>query len=773
MNIEIWPLERIVPYASNPRKNFNAIDKVAASLKEFGWKQPMVVDAEGVLVVGHTRREGALRLGWTEGPVVVARDLTPTQIKAYRLADNRTNEEAEWDNELLALELDALKLDGFALDLTGFDDLEIKELLDAGDDEAAGADAGAAKKPKTLKLTERFLVPPFSVLDARQGYWQDRKKEWIGLGIRSEAGRGEAPSANEDGVVKTTGGLLMRSLSSHPDYYNQKRKAEEKVGRALTPTEFERDHFVMPENDALASGTSVFDPVLCELAYRWFSPKGGTVVDPFAGGSVRGIVASKLGRQYIGVDLRAEQVEANRAQAEALCAPGTATVEINERAPDFTPELTPVEQHGEYFAKREDLWTRSGASGAKSRLMFKLAEERNAAGIITAGARISPQIERAALVARALGIPARLHTAEGKPTPEIQTCRDAGATVLQHQAGRLSVIKARLREDSEAHPDWLTVPFGVGLEEYAEDVAAQVANIPADVKRIVVPCGSGMSLAGILRGLERARIACDVLAVRLGHDPADYLEKFTTAAMRARVTFADAVQGFDEHSPVTEWQGIELDPMYEAKCIPFLAPGDCLWCVGIRESSKPGVRTIAADDVLYPVWVAGDSRHIDQHAAGVEADLVFSCPPYADLEVYSDDPQDISNLSYEEFRSAYREIIAKSCSLLKQDRFACFVVGDVRDKRGNYYNFVSDTIQAFLDAGLSLYNEAVLLTSVGSVAMRAGRQFEIGRKLGKSHQNVLVFVKGDGKRATEACGAVEVNFPGEQTAEPEALPEAA
>jgi DNA modification methylase len=128
MKVEIWPLDRVIPYAGNPRKNAKAIDKVAASLKRFGWKQPMVVDAEGVLVVGHTRREGALKLGWTEGPVVVASDLTPAEVKAYRLADNRSNEDAEWDKNLLGLELEALKLEGFDLKLTAFDDDEITGL---------------------------------------------------------------------------------------------------------------------------------------------------------------------------------------------------------------------------------------------------------------------------------------------------------------------------------------------------------------------------------------------------------------------------------------------------------------------------------------------------------------------------------------------------------------------------------------------------------------------------------------------------------------------
>ena len=277
-------------------------------------------------------------------------------------------------------------------------------------------------------------------------------------------------------------GVLMTSDSGNdPAYYFKKQAAEKKAGRELTTEEFQRDWYQGP--DTYASGTSIFDPVLCELAYSWFSPKGGTVLDPFAGGSVRGVVASRLGRQYIGVELRAEQVEANRLQGDELC------------------------------------------------------------------------------------------------------------------------------------PD------------------------------------------------------------------------------------------------------------------------------------------------LPPVWHTGDSRNIDRICADVQADFVFSCPPYADLEVYSDDPKDLSTLKYEDFKPAYFEIIAKSCARLKEDRFACFVVGDVRDKKGNYYNFVGDTVEAFRAAGLHFYNEAILVTSVGSLPIRVGRQFKAGRKRGKTHQNVLVFVKGDGKRATQACGDVEVHIP--------------
>ena len=161
-----------------------------------------------------------------------------------------------------------------------------------------------------------------------------------------------------------------------------------------------------------------------------------------------------------------------------------------------------------------------------------------------------------------------------------------------------------------------------------------------------------------------------------------------------------------------------------------------------------------------PIWLVGDSRNICDIAKTVTigempADFIFSCPPYADLEVYSDDPRDLSTLGYDQFRADYFKIIKETCSLLANNRFACFVVGEVRGKDGNYYGFVPDTIQAFRDAGLNFYNEIILVTAVGSLPIRAGKQFAATRKVGKTHQNVLIFCKGDAKRATQAIGEVE------------------
>ena len=134
----------------------------------------------------------------------------------------------------------------------------------------------------------------------------------------------------------------------------------------------------------------------------------------------------------------------------------------------------------------------------------------------------------------------------------------------------------------------------------------------------------------------------------------------------------------------------------------------------------------------------------------VQADLIFSCPPYGDLERYSDDPADLSTMEWHTFKAAYGQIILRAVKKLKPNRFACFVVGDFRDPRGFYRDFVSTTIAAFKGAGAELYNEAILVTSVGSASMRVTKQFEAGRKFAKTHQNVLVFCKGDWRAAVQA-----------------------
>ncbi|MDQ7784740.1 MAG: hypothetical protein RDU20_17795 [Desulfomonilaceae bacterium] len=157
-----------------------------------------------------------------------------------------------------------------------------------------------------------------------------------------------------------------------------------------------------------------------------------------------------------------------------------------------------------------------------------------------------------------------------------------------------------------------------------------------------------------------------------------------------------------------------------------------------------------------PKWIVGDSAQLLQLVPGLQADAILSCPPYWNLERYGNDPRDLSTMSWIEFLHTYREICRQAVMLLKPDRFACLVVGDVRDSRGIYVNLPAQTIAAFQDAGVRLYNEGVLLTCVGSAAIRARRPFASSRKLAKVHQNVLIFVKGDPKRATRAIEESEL-----------------
>lgn len=144
MKIELIATDKVIPYARNPRHNAQAVAKLAASIKEFGFRQPIVVDSAMVIIVGHTRLLAAQQLGLTEVPVHIAEGLSSAQVKAYRLADNRVAEEATWDDDLLTIELGELSEEGFSLDLTGFDTDELDKLL-AGDG--------------TLGLTDEDAVP--------------------------------------------------------------------------------------------------------------------------------------------------------------------------------------------------------------------------------------------------------------------------------------------------------------------------------------------------------------------------------------------------------------------------------------------------------------------------------------------------------------------------------------------------------------------------------------------------------------------------------------
>lgn len=199
MKVQTVPIASVVPYARNPRKNAGAVAKVAASLREFGWRQPIVVDSEMVVVVGHTRLLAAQQLGMAEVPVHVAEGLTENQIKAYRLADNRVHEEAEWDDELLALELGDLRDAGLDLALTGFDDDELARLTI--EPEAVGGDADAV--PEMAEDAKPFTRPG---------------DLWIMGRHRLLCG----DSANAQHIETLTAGALADVCFTSPPYGNQR-----------------------------------------------------------------------------------------------------------------------------------------------------------------------------------------------------------------------------------------------------------------------------------------------------------------------------------------------------------------------------------------------------------------------------------------------------------------------------------------------------------------------------------------------------------------------
>ena len=142
MQIIYKPVQEIVPYAKNPRKNDDAVDKVIESIKEFGFRNPLILDSSGVVIAGHTRLKAAIKLGMSEVPCIMADDLTPEKVKAYRIADNKSAEYSKWDFEALAAELDDLQKAGYDLSLTAFAQDELDDILDSLEPEKPVEDDG-------------------------------------------------------------------------------------------------------------------------------------------------------------------------------------------------------------------------------------------------------------------------------------------------------------------------------------------------------------------------------------------------------------------------------------------------------------------------------------------------------------------------------------------------------------------------------------------------------------------------------------------------------
>lgn len=542
--------------------------------------------------------------------------------------------------------------------------------------------------------------------------------------MRGEHKLGDSVKSKQENHVK---GVLMTSDSGNdPSYYLKKQQVEAKLGRELTTEEFQRDHYEGPES--YKSGTSIFDPVLCELIYRWFCIKGGAILDPFAGGSVRGIVAGRLGFSYIGIELREEQVAANRDQGERLL------------RPEPTTQYIPQDHSIIELPSGMRVLSHAHVAGGTKRLVL----DRLLAGVwseheefVYAGPAYGFAQIALAASCLAAGKLCTLFVAERKELhPATAAAQALGASIQQVPAGYLKNVRAKAAEYCKQSGAF-SAPFGLDCPEFIAalaELATEAIAEPPD--KIWCVSGSGV----LTRALQIAFPDAEHHAVQIGKKP-----KIGNA------TLYQAPEDFEQDAK--QPPPFDANKNYDAKAWQFCRDqqdaSSLFWCVaGDAEALK--MEPTGFGEVQ---WIEGDSSKIDDLLDEDEQfDLVFSCPPYADLERYSDMPEDLSTMEYEEFLTAYREIIRLAVSRLRPNRFACFVVGEVRDKSGAYRGFVPDTIRAFQDAGAAFYNEMILINCVGSLAIRAGKQFGASRKVGKTHQNILVFCKGDGKQAATEMG---------------------
>lgn len=258
-------------------------------------------------------------------------------------------------------------------------------------------------------------------------------------------------------------------------------------------------------------------------------------------------------------------------------------------------DLTPVEKHGDIFLKRDDLFEYAGVRGGKVRGCLHVIGDSKPKGLITAGSRHSPQINIVAHIAQAIGIPARLHCPMGELGAELKEAQKLGGEVIQHKAGYNNVICARAIQDAK-DTGYLYIPFGMECKETVEATKGQVENLPLDeIERIVVPVGSGMTLAAILTGLQERNIKIPVVGIVVGADPIKRLQKYAPIFWQNMVTF---VKADVDYSVAVEAKidGVVLDPIYEAKASKFLMPRDLFWVIGRRNNVKEIYRCIGCGD---------------------------------------------------------------------------------------------------------------------------------------------------------------------------------
>lgn len=296
-----FPIADLAEHPANPRRGDEAA--IGESMAAHGFYGAVLAQAStGRIIAGNHRARVARARGEETVPVIFL-DVDDDRARRILLVDNRSNDRAGYDDADLAQLLAELAASDDALVGTGWSDDELAALLaDLEAPEREGHPAGS--------LADRFLAPPFSVLDGRSGYWRERKARWLRWGLASRRGRpanmlgeGLVPARDMEAAIHRNAGL---------------RSGEGRSPNLLSMSDTVRSGGYDGGDAWGWAGTSIFDPVLAELMISWFCPPGGRIADPFCGGSVRGAVASALGHAYAGYDLRPEQVAANETQADDL-----------------------------------------------------------------------------------------------------------------------------------------------------------------------------------------------------------------------------------------------------------------------------------------------------------------------------------------------------------------------------------------------------------------------------------------------------------------------
>ena len=254
--------------------------------------------------------------------------------------------------------------------------------------------------------------------------------------------------------------------------------------------------------------------------------------------------------------------------------------------------LTPIETHNGFLVKRDDSYEVAGIRGGKGRICWELSEGQK--GLVVSGSRQSLLVNIAAHVAEKRGIHCRGHVPTGLLTPELEDAVEHGIELVKHKMGYPNVLMSNGKKDAEAR-GWREIPFGLECWELVADVSKQVRNIPKEAKRIVVPVGSGMTLSGILTGLVEQKRKTKVLGVIVGggkdHEKFSpvlerRMNKFSPPNWKTMVEFVHSGVPYATEAKQVMLGDLQLDSVYEAKCLPHLKKGDLLWVVGIRQTEK-------------------------------------------------------------------------------------------------------------------------------------------------------------------------------------------